>query len=97
MDVALEEREVLSRDWRRECADALERRTPETGQHIDCEGQGDACEQETGHTDFLHLVVVGECDLAEQIDTEQGKYHDPEGYEYLTVENSPSIGEVGHG
>ncbi len=96
MYVAGVEVEVLGIDRGSEGADALERSTPETGNHIHGKRHGDDSEHEACYADFLHLVVVRQADLAEQVHTEQREDHNPEGDEYLTVHQTPAVGEVGN-
>ncbi len=49
-------------------------------------GQREACQ-----TDFLHFVVVRKSEFAEEVEAEECEDHDPERYEHLAVEDTPSV------
>ena len=89
--------EVLRLHGRSKGTDRLQRSTPQAGNHVDGKSQRSQRQKETGHADLGIVVVVGELDLSQQVEAQQGEEHNPEGKEGLTVEDAPAVGQVGHG
>ena len=97
VDVTFIEVEVLGIDRRSESGDVLERSSPEARNHVYCESEGDQGQREACQTDFLHFVVVRKSEFAEEVEAEECEDHDPERYEHLAVEDTPSVSKVGDG
>ena len=89
--------EILRRHRRRKGAHGLQRRSPQTRHHVDGKGQRHEAEEETGHTGVRRVVVMRKLQLAQQVETQQGKDDDPKRKERLAVKQVPAIGQVGHG
>ena len=89
--------EILGKQRRHESADALKRRTPQTGYEINGESKRHHCKEEPSGADTaVGRAVVLEIEGAEQIETHKAENHNPQSQERLTVEDMPAICQVGH-
>ena len=93
--------EVLCGDGWRESRHRLTRSSPQTGDHVDGEGEGAEAEHDGGHRHgFLQVSadsVLLELQPAHEISAEGTEDDDPQGEEHLTVQDVPAVGEVSHG
>ena len=80
--------------------DGLAGSAPETGHHIEGEGERHeaAHDADDGHRLPLSSIFVAlELEPAAEVGAEEGEDDNPEGEEYLAVEQVPAVGEVGYG
>ena len=97
LECAAVEVEVLGCQRWSERADALEGRAPQAWNEVGREREGGHGEEEAEHRHVLGGRVVAETDLAEEVDAQEDEEHNPDGEEYLAVEDAPAVGEVGDG
>ena len=93
--------EVLRVHRRGEGADGLAWSPPESGHHIEGEGQRHQSAHDADHRHRLmelaaHLVAL-EFEPATEVGTQESEDDNPQREEHLTVEQMPAIGEIGHG
>ena len=88
--------EILRLHGRRKGTDRLQRRSPQTGNHIHRKCQRGQRHEETGHADLRIVIIVRELDFAQQVEAQQHKKHNPQGEERLTVEDAPAVSQIGH-
>ena len=88
--------EILRLHGRRKGTDRLQRRSPQTGNHIHRKRQRGQRHEETEHADLRIVIIVRELDFAQQVEAQQRKKHNPQGEERLTVEDAPAVSQIGH-
>ena len=96
MYFVLIEVEVLSVHRRSECADRLQRSTPQARHHIYSEGQRAESHEEARYADGSIVVIVWELDFAQEVEAHQAENHNPQSEEGFAVEDAPSVSQVGN-
>ena len=96
MHLILIQVKILRMHRRSECTYRLQRCSPQTGNHIYRKRQRNKRHKKTGNSYLIIIIVVREFNLTQQIESKQSKNHDPQSKERFTVEQSPSVCQIGY-
>lgn len=86
--------EILGAQRGQVSCQAFERCTPKSGYHVGHKSECCDNKSQSGHAQILNVTVVRELDFAQQIQTQESKYNNPNAQINFSIEDSPMVGLI---